>query len=427
MVPHNPPPILEAVLSIRKRTWGNHKQHEAWVVDYTDQQGKRRLKTFKLKRDADEYAATTRVQIGEGTHVPDRASATVAEACNFWLASCTDLEPTTVEQYRQHVRLHIAPYIGREKLSRLTTPFVSAFRDRLRKGDAQLPDSDLRKKPRSPAMVRGVMVSLGSILADAQERGLVVRNAVRELRRQRRNGGAQAGSRNHRKLQIGTDIPTPAEVKLLLSKAHGRWRPLLLVATFAGLRASELRGLRWDDMDLTKGEVRVSQRADRRNKIGAPKSKAGKRTIPLPPTVINELRQWKLICPKKDGKLSLVFPNGRGHVEARSNIVKRGLIPIMIAAELTKPILDAEGTPRRDENGKPLMKAKYSGLHTLRHFFASWCINRKIDGGLELPAKVVQERLGHASIVMTLDVYGHLFPRGDDSVELAKAESLFLN
>ena len=71
-------------------------------------------------------------------------------------------------------------------------------------------------------------------------------------------------------------------------------------------------------------------------------------------------------------------------------------------------------------------KAKYTGLHSFRHFYASWCINRRADGGLELPAKVVQERLGHSSIVMTMDTYGHLFPRGDDGSELAEAERVLL-
>ena len=77
------------------------------------------------------------------------------------------------------------------------------------------------------------------------------------------------------------------------------------------------------------------------------------------------------MCLKGDGKLGLV------------NIVARGL------------------------KGKPTVVAKYTGLHTLRHFFASWCINRKEDG-------------------MTMDTYGHLFPRGDDSAELAAAERLLL-
>jgi integrase len=71
-------------------------------------------------------------------------------------------------------------------------------------------------------------------------------------------------------------------------------------------------------------------------------------------------------------------------------------------------------------------RAKYPGLHALRHFYASWCINRRADGGLELPLKVVQARLGHATIAMTADRYGHLFPRGDDRAELAAAERAFL-
>lgn len=68
---------------------------------------------------------------------------------------------------------------------------------------------------------------------------------------------------------------------------------------------------------------------------------------------------------------------------------------------------------------------KYA-LHAFRHFFASWCINRKADGGRELPAKFVQGLLGHSSIVMTLDRYGHLFPRGDDRAELAIAAKVLL-
>jgi integrase len=69
-------------------------------------------------------------------------------------------------------------------------------------------------------------------------------------------------------------------------------------------------------------------------------------------------------------------------------------------------------------------KAKYTGLHAFRHFYASWCINRKVDAGLELPAKLVQTRMGHATIGITLDLYGHLFKSEDDGAELAAAEKL---
>ena len=95
----------------------------------------------------------------------------------------------------------------------------------------------------------------------------------------------------------------------------------------------------------------------------------------------------------------------------------------MLAANVTLVKRDDAGEVVVGEDGKPIYSAKYTGLHALRHFFASWCINRKADGGPELPAKVVQERLGHSTIVMTLDRYGHLFPRGDDAAELAAAET----
>ena len=113
-----------------------------------------------------------------------------------------------------------------------------------------------------------------------------------------------------------------------------------------------------------------------------------------------------------------MFPSTGGIVEHHTNIVTRGLAPTQIAAGVT--------VTKKGPDGAPIVRAKYTGLHALRHFYASWCINRRADGGLELPAKVVQERLGHSSIMMTMDVYGHLFPRGDDSAELAAAERSLL-
>src|SRR6185295_6300649 len=121
-----------------------------------DQSRTRRHRTFKRKRDADAFAATTRIQIREGTHVADSASVTVKVAGDLWLTASrtAKLEQTTLDQYEQHLRLHIEPFIGTEKLSKLSAPFVRAFQDRL------------HDEGRSGAMIKGVLGSLSAILAN---------------------------------------------------------------------------------------------------------------------------------------------------------------------------------------------------------------------------------------------------------------------
>jgi integrase len=383
-------------MSVRRRAWtnGDGSQGEAWIVVYRDHAGARRTKSFDKKRDADAYHKEVWVDVRRGVHTADSVSATVAEAGRLWIETSTaaGLERATLEQYQSHLTRHIVPLIGATKLSHLTVPAVRRFEDRL-------------VKDRSAAMVGKVICSLGSIIADAQERGLVAQNVVRGLRRARRAG------QQHRlrgKLKIGIDIPTPDEIKRIVAHLNDRRRALLLTAIFTGLRASELRGLRWEDIDLKRAVLHVRQRADRYQQIGRPKTAAGERTVPLPPKLVSELREWKVACPK--GALDLAFANQAGKPMARVDIVRRSFQPAQVAAG----VVDAKG------------RAKYGGLHTLRHFYASWCINRRADGGLELPLKLVQSRLGHASIQMTADRYGHLFPSADDGAELAAAEEALM-
>jgi integrase len=398
-----------AVLTLRR-----YPAQEAWIVDYATKKRGRHIKTFTKKKEADEFAATARIELRHGVHTPSSKSITVAEAGKLWIATAENnkLERTTIDGYQQHLDLHIVPFLGGTKLSDLSTPMVREFEDRL---------SADKENPRSPGLVRKVRGSLGAILSDAQERGLVARNVVRELRSGRRRGKERRAERRQKgKLKVGVDIPTPAEIKAIIEAAEGRWRPFFLTAIFTGLRASELRGLRWADVNLKKAELDVTQRADAYQEIGAPKSEAGHRTVPLTPKLAQVLTEWKLACPK--GEAGLVFPNTDGNVEWHANIINRAWIPLQIAAGVSAQVKGPDGKVHRDDDGKPVL-AKYTGLHALRHFYASWCINRKADGGLELPAKVVQERLGHSSITVTLDTYGHLFPRGDDSAQLAEAES----
>ena len=190
-------------MSVRKRKGAFRKP---WQVDYRDGQGKRRSKQFGTKKEADTFASTAAVEVREGIHVADRATCTVAEAGNFWLASvaASGVERSTLEQYGSHLRLHINPFIGATRLSQLHVPRVRAFADAL------------RQSGRSHSMVRKALVSLGSLLADAQERGLAARNPVRDMKRTRRSA---YGSR--RRLQVGVDIPSPQKFERLSTPRRG--------------------------------------------------------------------------------------------------------------------------------------------------------------------------------------------------------------
>lgn len=126
------------------------------------------------------------------------------------------------------------------------------------------------------------------------------------------------------------------------------------------------------------------------------KSKAGERDIPLTPMVVNALRQWQLACPP--GELGLVFPNGSGNIESHTNMVKRFWHPLQVKADLVS------------DNSE----AKY-GFHSLRHAAASLFIAH-----LGWTPKRVQSVLGHASITMTFDRYGHLFEDHDGDREAMK-------
>jgi len=370
--------------TVRKRKWTNKEGEQvAWIADYFDQQGRRHIKTFDTKKAASAWLVTTQGEVSRGVHTPETASITVAEAAEIWIekGELEKLERSTLRQYRNHADLHIkSSRIGNEKLARLSTPAIEVFRD------------DLLKKCSRP-MARKVLASLKSILGEAQRRGLVAQNAAQPVR-------VDVKKREQGKLAVGRDIPSKEEINIILEKVEGRWRPFFVTAIFTGMRASELRGLTWDDVDFARSVIHVRQRANLWGEIGAPKSAAGERTIPMAPMVTNALKEWKLACPRKEGRLSLVFPNGNGNVENHANIANRGFYALQLAAG----IVNADGAP------------KY-GLHALRHFFASWAIER------EFSPKRVQALLGHSSIQMTFDRYGHLFPSlEDDHAKFAAGE-----
>jgi integrase len=370
--------------SIRKRYFGPNKDREAWVVDYVDQHGKRRLKTFDTKKEAEAWKVNALHEIQIGVHTPASTSLTVEEAWSLWIADCeaNGLEFGTVRQRRQHLKHHVMPFIGRLRLSALTTPLAYDF------------DSKLRGGGRSLAMRRKVITNLKTMLTFAQGRGLVAQNVARGVRIKVDNRQAETGP-----LRAGVDFPTMAELNVLIENSEGRWRPFIVTAIFTGMRLSELRGLSWDGVDLEKGQIHVRQRADGWGKIGPTKTKAGKRDIPLAPMVVNTLKQWQSECPK--GERDLVFPNTVGNIETMQNIHARVWVPLQNKCGLT-------------DNGEP----RY-GFHVLRHAAASLFIKY-----LGWSPKRLQTVMGHASIMMTFDRYGHLFEDVTaDREDMAKIEA----
>jgi len=270
--------------------------------------------------------------------------------------------------------LHILPLLGAKRLSELTVPAVYAFADQLREGGI------------SSDMIKRVVRSLGCVFKEARRRGLATTAPTAGVKLNLPSRG------NPRPV-----IPSKQELQAIIANAQGRWRPIILVAIFCGLRASELRGLRWADINFESRLIEVAQRADAARRIGMLKSKAGYRSIPCPPIVLNALREWKLACPK--GDLDLAFPNLAGRVESYAILMGRGFDPIQKAAGVV------------DRNGQP----KYA-MHSLRHACASlW-----IESGHN--PKQIQRLMGHSSIKVTFDVYGHLF--ADAEADQRAAETL---
>ena len=376
--------------AIRRRTWTapTGETKTAWLVDYRDQSGKRRAKQFARKKQAEEYAARAQNEVRQGTHTHDRDSITVAVAADLWIAAAEAerLERSTTKRYRELAELHIKPRLGELKLTALTKPMVQDFRLEL-----------LQTKSR--AMGAKVLRTLSAILKNAMEIGAINQNVAATIK---------VGKLKRDAAKIV--VPDRADLKAMISSATEAERPLILTAITTGLRSSELRGLRWKDIDLVAGTITVSQRADQWGQIGSPKSEAGKRTIPVPPELVSELKAWKLRSPIS--RIDLAFPSSTGTPLRHNNMLRRIFFPLQVRAELGVAKLDASGAAIMDGEGQPVLTGKYS-FHTLRHAAASGWIESNID------LKRLQVWIGHENIRLTLDTYGHLLKDDAKDAELA--------
>lgn len=402
--------------SITKITYPPKKdgsRSSAWRVRWYDATGREREKAFSKKRDAEAFAAEKTLR--PGSIGRDR----LADIVGAYLASYERLveagerRETSLRQRRQHLERHFIDHpIGRERAGEIRASALQKHIDALIAGGVSL------------ALARKVLGSIRHFWKWAAARDFV------------EAGIADAASvpissigKNPRRR-----IPTKAECKAILEASDGRTASdrgkaaaFVRVVMFAGLRAGEARALQWRDIDLNAGTIRIRRSADKYQTIHeTPKSVAGNRSVPIGPETIQALRVWRLACPQNE--LELAFPNQHGAVWRHDHLYRNLWIPVMRAAGLA----EKRDTPRKRKDAKgriynvPEWRPEF-GPHTARHIAASIWIEQSARAGSPVSQKWIQEKIGHSTIKLTLDVYGHLWESAADDAAIAAAAERFFD
>jgi integrase len=385
----------------RKYKLKSGKERRAWMVEYRDPDGNRQRRQFPRKLEADRFCES--LARGAAPPIQDEA-VTVGQAADRWLRVCElvgrdgrpPVEPATLARYKIHVEKHIKPRIGSRVVSTFTVRDAKAFQLEL------AADPGL-----SAAMRSKIFTSTKALFAEAV--GVYIdMSPFAHLK-------LSAGSR---RLKRKIAIPTLEEVRLILQKslelrnektkwkhagkstrrarAWSRYAPMIWLFVFTGMRASEVRGLPWDNVDLDEGVVTVRQRADEKGRIGPPKSAAGNRDIDIPGDLISLLKEWRKVCPPS--RLNLVFPTGAGGVETHSNIRSRCWMPLMEACGLLASGRRGAGHNRLAWLEPP--EAKFT-FHPLRHLRSS--LTLAMGGSV----KDAMSQAGHSTIAAA-EIYQHL-------------------
>ncbi len=365
--------------SVRKRRWiykGEAK--ETWVVNYTDHGGSRRQRTFRLKKDANAYRLKVENELDSGTHTPRRLSVTVEAAVQAMLGDARGkVSPDYHEQLELVARRYLIPELGNTLLVDLTPPVVQAYADQLLSRGVSI-----NPITRSLHALRRTL-KLAMRMRPAWVSHNVMKESPPQLPAQR-------------KKQIS--IPTRNEVRQILDASaavgwRGVARPLIYLAVLTGMRASELRGLEWGDVDFAKGLIRVRRSRDSNGGLRPTKSEAGVRDIPFGPVLAQVLKEWKLRARRNE--FDVVFANRWGNPVSGDYHQMCAWLPTLAKVGLAEQA--------RLSNGHPYYRRARYHFHALRHVAATLMI----AGGAT--PKVVQTIMGHSSIQMTYNVYGHLF------------------
>ena len=338
--------------------------YEAFVYSPRDKTKIR--KTFPTMSAARAWRSDASTAVRKGT-LRTPTTITVQEAWEAWLAGAEDgtirtrsgdaYKPSAIHGYEQVMNARVLHDFGARRLSELSRLDLQDFADRM------LADG------RDPSTIRNTLMPLRAIYRRAVARGEVAVNPTAGLELP-----AVRGSRDR--------IVSPEEAAKLLAALPEEDRPLWATALYAGLRRGELLALRFEDIDFAAGVMRVERSFDPvARKFVAPKSRAGIRTVPIPTVLREYIAAQRLRAGRTTG--------------------------LAFGADSETPFNYLRTTRRAQKvwRGAGLEPV---GLHEARHTFASLMIAAGVN------AKSLSTYMGHSSITVTLDRYGHLFPGNEE-------------
>lgn len=337
-----------------------------WVAQVT-LQGRQLYKYFQTQFQAREWLQETQNQIRGGLTLA-AAQITLDEFLREWLeAYKSSIRPKTFAQYEQIVQQYLSPGLGRVKLKELSPGLIQGlYNMNLRSG----------KSERTVLLVHAV---LHSSLSQAVKWGLISRNPAEAVTHPRLR---------RKEMQTLTD----KQVGALFREVRGsRYEALFWLAVTTGLREGEILGLKWSDLDWGTGRLMIQRQLQRLKDRGLvfndPKSQAGKRLVMLSRKTLLKLKghrviqQYEKLFAGRDWMdTGLIFPSSIGTPADPRNLFRNFKLFLRNA-------------------GLPDIR-----FHDLRHTAATLMLQQGIH------PKVVQERLGHANIMLTLNTYSHVLP-----------------
>ncbi|MDH3261960.1 MAG: site-specific integrase [Acidimicrobiia bacterium] len=340
------------------------RRGDRWQALYRDPSARQRSRTFAKLGDARRYAASVDADLARGDWLdPKLAATTFAQWAETWSAGRVHLRESTKVRDDSIMRHLVLPYFGHRRMGQVLSADVQAF------------VAGLRNDGKAPATVRKAYQLAAAVLSSAVDSDLIGRSPCHRLK-------LPPLTRNEMRFL------SQAEVAALAGVIDARYRNLVLTAAYTGLRFGELAGLRVGRLNMLARTATVAETCSEVGGqiiFGEPKTSASRRTITLPRFLVESLAEHPATQPT--GPSDLVFHAPEGGPLHRTTFRERFWLPAVRASV---------GEPCR--------------FHDLRHTHVALLI-----GHGEHP-KVIQQRLGHASIRTTLDTYGHLFESLDEAV-----------